>query len=369
MRQKDTNSPGSAIKKVLIIKGPGIGDVITSVPLARNFKQILGCEVHMLEEFPPEKQGKVLIKNCPYIDKIARIDYNIWYLRPHSGHFLRELFTLRFIPDAFRFIRDIAKLRNEKYDLVFEGFPGTRNTYLLTKFIGAKLKICCASHPARKLYDESVDITGKNIVQLENSIFELFGTKLTDEKLKLEVFFDKDHMKKTADTVLNEHGITKKLPIVGINTGHSYKKWQNVKWARLIDSISGAAVVLVGDKEQSADSKEIQALCKTKFIDLTGKLKLEETAAIMERMRIFICTNGGLTWIAAALGLPTVVVSGPTPYWWDPHTKNCKVVRKAGKTFYEQEQYSWLQHARTDDITIEDVTKAAKELGERYGKN
>ncbi|MBI4170421.1 MAG: glycosyltransferase family 9 protein [Candidatus Aenigmarchaeota archaeon] len=360
MQQKDTNSL-SAIKKVLIIKGPGIGDVVTAVPLARNFKQLLGCDVHLLEEFPPEKQGKVIISNCPYIDKVARIDYNIWYLRPHSGRFLRELFTLKFIPDIVRFIRDILTLRREKYDLVFEGFPGTRNTFLLTSLIGAKYKICCVSHPARKLYDRSLDIRGKNIVQLENSIFSLFGLNVTEEKLKLEAFLDKNQMKKTADRILDKYR-TKKMPIVGINTGHGYKRWQNAKWAKLIDSISGATVVLVGDNGQSSDSKEIQAFCKTKVIDLTGKLRLEETVAVMERMRMFICTNGGLTWIAAALGLPTIAVSGPTPYWWDPRTKNCKVVRKAGKAFYEQEEYSWLQHARTDDVTVDDVINAIKEL-------
>ena len=358
MRQKNTPE----IRKVLIIKGPGIGDVVTAVPLARNLKKIFGCEVHLLEEFPPEKQGNAVIKNCPYIDKIMRLNYSIWYFRPGSGRFLTELAGLKFIPDTLRFIRDIRKLRGEKYDLVFEGFPGTSNTSMLAGLAGGKTKACCGSHPNRNRYETVLDIGRRNIVEAENSIFGTFGHEVRPEDLRLEMFHDGQEQEKRAREICGAHGITDGEKIVAINTGHGYKKWQNHKWAELIGRTEGARIVLLGDSGQSGDAREIAAMCKKEVTDLTGRLTLEDTIGIMEMARLFICTNGGLMWISAALGKPTVVVSGPTPYWWDPHASNCKVVRKAGKQFYEQEKYSWLQNARTEDVTVEDVVRSVREL-------
>jgi len=365
--RKDTIAK-QEIRKILIIKGPGIGDVVTAIPLARNFKQKLGCEVHILEEFPPEKQGKIIMRDCPYIDKIMRLNYNIWYITPRSGHVFREIATLRFIPDFFRFIRDILKLRKQKYDLVLEGFPGTKNTYVLTRLIAPKYRFCCSSHPLKKRYDAALEIRGKTIVELENSVFEKFGLETTQKDLELEIFFDRDKAKKISDHIFEEHGIENKGIVVGITTGQGYKRWQNSKWAKFIESMEGVKIVLLGDSGQQADAEEIKKTSPKNITDLSGKLKLEETIAVMSRAKIFICTNGGLMWIAAALGLPTVVVSGPTPYWWDPHAPNVKVARKAGKAFYEQENYSWLQHARTEDVTVDDIVAAIKELGGNNGK-
>lgn len=367
MQQKDIGEIKQA-KKALIIKGPGIGDSVTTVPLARNLKKFIGCAVHVLEEHPPEKQGMEILQKCPYIDKIVRLDYSVWYLRPNRS-FFREIFTLRFVPDIFRFAHDIMRLRAQKYDIVIEGFPGTKNTLILTRLIAPRHKICCSSHPAKIFYDINLEIRGKNTVQLENSLFGILGQEMTEEDFRFELFHDKDAAEKQAEEILKAHGISKKDKLVGITTGQGYKKWQNAKWTELIGSTRGAKVVLVGDKGQAEDAEEIKKMCKNKVVDLTGSLSLLETIVVMERMRLFVCTNGGLMWIAAALGLPTVVVSGPTPYWWDPRTANCKVVRKAGKGFYEQPRYSWLQHARTEDVTVGDVIAAIRELGEPIGKN
>ena len=114
---------------------------------------------------------------------------------------------------------------------------------------------------------------------------------------------------------------------------------------------------------------DIKKYCRTPIIDLVGKLKLEETVGIMKKMKLFVCTNGGLMWISAALGLPTVVVSGPTPYWWDTNTSNSITIRNTGRAFYHQDKYSWTQHARTDDISVKDVVSAIKKLWGNYEKN
>jgi ADP-heptose:LPS heptosyltransferase len=367
MLQKNTSGyenriSAEDIKKVLIIKGPGIGDVITTIPLARNFKEIIGCEVHVLEEHPPEKQGKFLLKNCPYIDKIIRFDYNIWYILPKSKRVIKEIATLKFIPDFARFVASILKLKKERYDLVFEGFPGTRNTFILTQLINPKFKACCSSHYNSDEYQIVLPIKGKNIVQTENSLFSVALRNPTEPDLSLELCLNSKEIRKRnkADEFLKAVGSNSNL--VGITTGHSYKKWQNAKWIELIKSMPNANIMIFGDEGQANDAREIEISCGGSVANFAGKLKLEETIEFMRHLKLFVCTNGGLMWIAAALRIPTVVISGASPYWWDPQSKNVKIVRKAGNEFYKQEKYAKLQSAETSDVSVKDVINAAKDL-------
>lgn len=348
------------IKKVLIVKGPGIGDVITTVPIARNFKKFLNCEIHVFEEFPPEKIGTRLISGCPYIDKIVRFDYSIYAINPRWGAFSKEVLTLKFIPDSLKFIRDVIRLRKQKYDLIFEGFPGTFETYLLSRLVGARYYVCCSSNPKKSKYETVLDIKGKNIVETENSFFEKIGFTISEKERELDAFFKRDEV--WVDKFFKENGIKKKDMLVGINTGQSYKRWQNYKWAELLGRIKNVKIFYFGDKSQEKDMEEIKNLCKKEFIDLTGKTSIEEAAMLMEKMNMFVGVNGGLAWVAAALKIPSIIISGPTPYWWDPRTKKTVVLRRAGKSFYEEDQYKRQQNARTEDITVDEAVKEMNKI-------
>ncbi len=354
----------SGIKKVLIIKGPGIGDSVTTIPLARNFKKFLGCEVHVLEEHPPEKQGKFILKNCPHIDKVVRFDYNIWNISPGSKTKFREIATLRFIPDFARFAASIMSLRKEKYDMVFEGFPGTRNTAVLTKLIGARIKVCCSSHAKKEAYDIVLPIYGKNITEAENCFFDVFSENITKKDNSLEIFGD--DKKNKIIRRKNNHFDTEspQKTTIGITTGHTYKRWQNEKWADLIKRMPNSRILILGNSEQAEDAKEIASKCSSAE-NLAGMLTLEETIEKMKGLDLFICTNGGLMWVAAAMGIPTIAVSGASPYWWDPRTKNVIVVRRAPGEFYEQKEYTSLQDAKTSDVEVKDVIEAVRELSGR----
>lgn len=58
-------------------------------------------------------------------------------------------------------------------------------------------------------------------------------------------------------------------------------------------------------------------------------LSLLQLASVMEGSRLFIGNDSGITHLAAALGLPTVAIFGPTdPEAWSPRGKKIWVVRK-----------------------------------------
>lgn len=333
--------------KVLLIKGNGIGDVITAIPLARNFKK-RGYEVHIIEETSPRKNGIELIKNSPYIDKIMEIDSGIQYLNPRWGKHKEEIVKLKFVWHALKLIMDIARIRKEKYDIVFIGFPGTKNTNRMAKITGANKIICCSSNPEKEKFDIILDISGKNIVEAENSYFE-------DADTKLEIFYKKNE--RFVESMFKKWKINKNDKVIGINTGHRYKKWNNKKWGELLDMINGR-VILFGDSSQEKDSQIISS--GRNIINLCNKTTLNQTINIMSKLDMFICTNGGLSWIASALGIPTIIISGATPYWWD--STEAVILRNTKDDFYRQKEYTWKQNADTNDISAEIVIEKVREI-------
>jgi heptosyltransferase-3 len=48
-------------------------------------------------------------------------------------------------------------------------------------------------------------------------------------------------------------------------------------------------------------------------VDLVGKLSLPEAAACLDRMALFVGNDSGLMHLAAATGVPTLGLFGPTP--------------------------------------------------------
>ena len=55
------------------------------------------------------------------------------------------------------------------------------------------------------------------------------------------------------------------------------------------------------------------ALGERPYIDLTGKTRLRETMGVLTHLSLFVGNDTGVNHIAAALGVPTIALFGPTP--------------------------------------------------------
>jgi len=62
-------------------------------------------------------------------------------------------------------------------------------------------------------------------------------------------------------------------------------------------------------------------------INLAGKLSIRQSMALYKNMDLAVCVDSGPAHLAAAVGIPTVGVFGPTdPDRWRPYGKNCLAV-------------------------------------------
>lgn len=77
--------------------------------------------------------------------------------------------------------------------------------------------------------------------------------------------------------------------------------------------MAGARLMVLGGPE---DAGVVQALrhvvAKGRFIDLVGKVDLLTAYACLKRARLFIGNDSGLMHLAAAAGVPTIGLFGPS---------------------------------------------------------
>ncbi|MEG3065639.1 glycosyltransferase family 9 protein [Acetomicrobium sp.] len=104
-----------------------------------------------------------------------------------------------------------------------------------------------------------------------------------------------------------------------IGASKPVKRWPACSWAEFVSMIasSGGSAVLLGHGRQETDmAKEIISLLpeafKEKTVDLVGKLKLDEMAAVIEACGLVIGGDTGPMHLALALHKPSVGLFGPT---------------------------------------------------------
>ncbi len=108
---------------------------------------------------------------------------------------------------------------------------------------------------------------------------------------------------------------------VGISPGASYfakrlplELWKDVLF-RISQLRQNVGICCFGANSDVADAEFLESYSKSiglGFINLTGKLKLDETASCLSKVDLFIGNDSGLGHIAEALGTSSFVFFGPT---------------------------------------------------------
>jgi len=105
-------------------------------------------------------------------------------------------------------------------------------------------------------------------------------------------------------------------PLVAIQPGTSplqkWKRWPLGHWREVVGRLTALGVPVVG--LGSAEERElVQSVCEgTPARNAAGLGSLEESAGVLQRSDVLVCTDSGLMHVAAAVGRPVVAIFGPT---------------------------------------------------------
>jgi ADP-heptose:LPS heptosyltransferase len=106
-------------------------------------------------------------------------------------------------------------------------------------------------------------------------------------------------------------------PLVGVHPsgGRRVKQWDVERWGEVAARLQrefGATVVITGGEGDRPLAAALARGLPARALDLTGKLSVRETLAVIASLDLFLSPDTGPMHMAAAVGTPSVSVFGPS---------------------------------------------------------
>jgi lipopolysaccharide heptosyltransferase II len=340
-RWSSSGMPG----RFLIVSTTGIGDTLWGTPA-----------ISALRETYPEsyigilttRSGSELLLGNPDIDEIfifRRGLGSIIYLISLLGRIRARRFEVAFIFHASdRIIWPICSLSGPSEIIGVSG-ENKGLDFILTR---------------------AIEINSSEVHELEKRLILVRGTgaETSNRSIKL-VLTDRD--RENAERFLQQSGVDNSSLLIGLHPGalKRFKRWPRENFVyvgRELARKSGAAIVITGSRDEETLTSEIAAHIEGAF-SAAGRLSLRETAALIERMNLFITNDTGPMHIAFALGTPTVALFSPTdPKRCGPYETEGYIVINKPVTCDPCKAKSCYNPVCMEQITTEEVVEAAVRL-------
>lgn len=294
--------------RILVMRYRFIGDTILTVPFLRNLRA--AYPQAKIDVLVGPVSGQVL-QGCPYVDELISYDTTRFHKYDSGEGQPRTLWSYAW------------QLRAKKYDLVFV-LKRSLSAGFLAFMTGAKERIGY-SGDGKFLLTRSVPWrTDIHEVDSLLSVLEAGGVPILDREL--ESFPSAAEKEKVLKL---EPNLAEQRPRVLIHAAaaHPDKTYPLPLWAQLIGRLYNELNLLPvfsGDKQDNETYKELARLINSQFncpsIDFSGRLSLRESMAMYTQMDLAVCVDSGPSHLAAAGGVPTVTLFGPTdPVRWRPY--------------------------------------------------
>ena len=212
-------------------------------------------------------------------------------------------YKLELIPDVdqWRLLKMLPLIRRYHFDIAI-GLSQAGSFF--TRFCAAPLWGDFFSIPLQ---------TGRPVVQTCFTVLQSVG--IFTAATETEFWFDRAADRAARD-FLSRIGDQGPQPLIAMHCGGHYfirKRWPTAYFAELALRImqAGYRVILIGGGED----REIAAEVLTEVPQAgsaVGRLKLGETAALLKKCQLLIGNDSGPLHLAAALGVPTLGLFGPT---------------------------------------------------------
>ena len=330
--------------RFLIITTTGVGDTLWGTPAIKALKEAdPGCNLGVLTN----PAGGELLKGNPYIDEL------FIFRRGFAG-----LFSLPAL---------LKGLRRKNYDTALIFHASDRIVWPICFFAGPSeiIGIRGENKGLDFILTRAVDPPG-NAHGIEKRFMLLGDMAPAEASRGISIYLD-DKDRHAADGFLKLHGFDKNTLLVGLHPGAQkpYKCWpvkNFIEAGNIISRRTGCRIIITGDSNERPWIEEMASRIKG-AVSAAGKTSLRQTAALIERMDLFITNDTGVMHIAAALKTPTVALFCPTdPRICGPYGAESVSVVAKPITCDPCTGKKCLDPLCMGQITVEEVVKAAKRL-------
>lgn len=139
-------------------------------------------------------------------------------------------------------------------------------------------------------------------------------------------------MSDAAAALWSRQGFGSRGPMMAVHPGSGgvWKTWPPERFARVVEQLraSGTEVALIQGPADEASVQAVMAAMSGDRPPVVSGLDVVELAALLARFAGYLGNDSGVTHLAAAMGVPTVALFGPTdPRVWAPLGPRVTVLR------------------------------------------
>jgi heptosyltransferase-3 len=308
------------VRKILLIQLGDIGDVVWTTPTIRAAKSVI-----------PEGKLSILVREGfgslleadPSLDRVFE-----------TKHYSGNLFS-----QAAGHLAFLRNLRDLHFDLAVDLRLGDRGAFM-SLASGAPIRI--TMHHTEGLpfwrpfcFTHSVVPVGDGVIRHRGAtehilrIVRPLGMDTQDLSPRLWI---SDAVKRSVGEILSREKADGQKNWISINpfSRWSYKEWGDSKWAEVIDWLwkdRGLLSIIIGSAEERQRVEAIIRHCEARVINLAGRTTLAELAGVLSLSRLHIGVDSAAPHIAAATGVPTITIYGPSSWFdWAPVGENHRVI-------------------------------------------
>ena len=285
-------------EKILIIKLSALGDIVNAIPVLRGLRRTFP---ESRIDWGVVREWSDIISHDPDLNDIIIFDRKI-------------IARSWFLPGGIKKIIELAKrLRKDKYDWAID-LQGLFISGLFARVSNAKIRIGLV--PSREFaeifYNHKIEASrDMHMVERLITLARKIGVDVSPDDYRLEI---PDESEKFASEFREKFNLNEKdFIIVNPPTTWPTKNYPANHWRTVVSELAKEIpVVLTGGKNDAESVGKIIEGLDGKIIDMAGKTDLVQYIGLIAFSAGVVCPDTSAAHIAAASGVPSVVICGPT---------------------------------------------------------
>jgi heptosyltransferase-1 len=346
-------------QKILILRLSAVGDVIRTLPAVKALKEYYPCA---FISWMVEEPSKALLESQPEIDEVILFPRRKWAEEIKS---VRRVW--RTISEMRRFI---LSLRERSFDVALD-FHGILKSGILSFLSGAHKRIGFDRRSSKEgnffFSNVKVRLSDERMSRFQQNFALLRGMGLEVKSFHPKLYIpaeDREYVESYLHPLLN----SLKKPLIAIHPGTSkktvYKRWMPILYAQLADRLireSKADVIFTWGPDELTWVEGIRKEMTEPSILGPRTESLTQLGEVYRHCDLYVGGDTGPMHIASLMGIPVVVIYGPTdPIVNEPFGKHVKVRKEVGCNPCRNRSCKELACMRR--ITVDDVFEATKEI-------
>jgi len=340
--------------KILVIRYRFIGDTILTIPFLRNLRKAYPkAQIDMLVG---PVSGDVL-SDCPYIDNLIYFDTTKKHKYENTGEKKKNFFSY------------VKLLRQNNYDKAFV-LKRSFSSAALAFLAGIKERIGFDTESRGFLLTKKIPyVKDRHEIECFLDVLKADNIPVNDDYL--ENWISPESEEKIQEILKNYNLSEKQKVLIHATSGNINKQWPSEHFAKVIEHLSNQKniqIFFTGTTKDYEVYDKIQNLIlvelRNKPVNLCGRLSIQDSTALINKMDFVIGSDSGTLHIAASLNIPVIGIHGPMNpkkwrAWGESHKPifldllciPCDLKRKCDKNY-----------ACIRNITPETVTETAESL-------